>query len=214
VTDVWPRPFKPTLYPIVDVDVCREHRQDPLAVAVACLRGGATVLQLRQKHASGSERMVLADAVVAAAHPLGAAVIVNDRPDIARLAGAAGVHVGQDDLAVADVRRIVGGKAIVGLSTHTAAQIEEGWREEVDYIAVGPIYPTPTKDTGYGARGLDLIRYAARGTDRPVAAIGGITLDRVAEVVAAGATLIAVISGILRGDPEQRTRQFIDLLHV
>jgi thiamine-phosphate pyrophosphorylase len=83
----------------------------------------------------------------------------------------------------------------------------------VDYIAVGPIYGTHTKDAGYTARGLDLIRHAARG-DRAVAAIGGITLERAAEVAAAGATLIAVISDILRGDPERRTRQFIDLLHV
>jgi thiamine-phosphate pyrophosphorylase len=171
------------------------------------------MLQLRQKAAAGADAVALADAVVAAARPFGAAIIVNDRSDIARLAGAAGVHLGQDDLAVADVRRIVGAKAIVGLSTHTAAQIDEGWRDAVDYIAVGPIYGTHTKDTGYTARGLDLIRHAARG-GRRVAAIGGITLERAAEVAAAGATLIAVISDILRGDPERRTRQFIDLLHV
>jgi thiamine-phosphate pyrophosphorylase len=177
------------------------------------LRGGATVLQLRQKNADGAGRLALADAVVAAARPFRASIIVNDRADIAQLSGAAGVHVGQDDLAVADVRRIVGPDAIVGLSTHTAAQVEGAAREAIDYIAVGPIYGTPTKDTGYTARGLDLIRDAVR-SGRPVAAIGGITLERASEVAAAGATLIAVISDVLRGDPERRTRQFIDLLHV
>ena len=213
-----PRPFsrtvtKPTFYPIVDVDVCREHRHDPLNVAIACLRGGARLVQLRQKHARGAEALALADAVVAAAHDFDASIILNDRPDVARLAQAAGVHVGQDDLSIADVRTVIGRDAVVGLSTHNEAQIEQAWREAVDYIAVGPIYGTATKNTGYTARGRDLIRYAARG-DRPVAAIGGITLERTLEVVAAGATLIAVISDILSGDPEQRTRQFIDLLHV
>jgi thiamine-phosphate pyrophosphorylase len=213
VTADWPKPFRPTFYPIVDVDVCRDYRQDPLLVATACLRGGATLLQLRQKHVSDAKALALADAVVAAARDFDASIIVNDRPDIARMAGAAGVHVGQDDLAVEDVRRVVGGDALVGLSTHNEAQIEQAWREAVDYIAVGPIYPTTTKETGYTARGLDLIRFAARG-DRPVAAIGGITLERALDVAAAGATLIAVISDILRGDPEQRARQFVDLLHV
>jgi thiamine-phosphate pyrophosphorylase len=182
-------------------------------VATACLRGGATLLQLRQKQASGASALALADAVVAVAREFGASVIVNDRPDIARLAGAAGVHVGQEDLTVEDVRQVVGREALVGLSTHTEAQIEQSWHEAVDYIAVGPVYVTATKETGYHARGLDLIRYAARG-DRPVAAIGGITLERAIDVAAAGAMLIAVISDILHGDPERRTREFIDLLHV
>ena len=193
--------------------MCREYRQDPREVVAACLRGGATLLQLRHKHARGAEALALADAVVEAARGYGAAVIVNDRADIARLSGAAGVHVGQDDLTVDDVRRVVGKDAIVGLSTHDEAQIDQARDKRIDYIAVGPVYGSSTKDTGYTARGLDLIRYAARGS-QPVAAIGGITLERTGDVVAAGATLIAVISDILRGDPERRTRQFIDLLHV
>jgi thiamine-phosphate pyrophosphorylase len=213
VTVAWPRPSRPIFYPIIDVDVCGEHRHDPLIVATACLRGGATLLQLRQKHESGARALALAEAVVAAARDFDALVIVNDRPDIARLAEAAGVHVGQDDLSVDDVRTVVGATAVVGLSTHNESQVEQARGEAVDYIAVGPIYGTATKETGYTARGLDLVRYAARG-DKPVAAIGGITLERTLEVVAAGAVLIAVISDILRGDPEQRTRQFVDLLHV
>ena len=207
------KPFRPIFYPVIDVDVCREYRLDPLLVATACLRGGATLLQLRQKHESGVRALALAEAVVAAAREFDAQVIVNDRADIARLANAAGVHVGQDDLAVDDVRTVVGASALVGLSTHDESQVEQARNEAVDYIAVGPIYGTVTKETGYAARGLDLIRYAARG-DKPVAAIGGITLERAHEVAGAGAALIAVISDILRGDPERRTRQFVDLLHV
>src|SRR6266511_3651946 len=99
------------------------------------------------------ERLALADAVVAQAHGAGAMVIVNDRADIARLSGADGVHVGQDDLSVEDARRIVGPDAIVGLSTHDEAQIEAAAATTASYIAIGPVYSTSTKDTGYTARG-------------------------------------------------------------
>jgi thiamine-phosphate pyrophosphorylase len=213
VTGVSPKLSEPTFYPIVDADACRAYGHDPLVVATACFRGGATLLQLRQKRARGADALALAGAVVSAARPYGAAVIVNDRADIARLAGAAGVHVGQEDMTVEDVRLVVGPQTLVGLSTHDEAQIDDARKRTVDYIAVGPVYETATKDTGYTPRGLDLVRYAARG-DRAIAAIGGITLDRTREVIAAGATLVVVISDILRGDPERRTRQFIDHLHV
>ena len=129
------------------------------------------------------------------------------------MAGAAGVHVGQDDLGVPEARAIVGAAAIVGLSTHDETQVDAALQSSADYIAVGPVFATATKDTGYDARGLDLVRYAAsRG--KPVVAIGGITLDRVGAVVAAGATGIAVISDVVREDPERRTRQFVEFVHV
>jgi thiamine-phosphate pyrophosphorylase len=203
----------PFFYPIIDTGACREYGHDPLAVALGCLRGGARWLQLRSKDASGAAYATLADAVVAAAHRHGAAVILNDRADIARMAGASGVHVGQDDLPVDAVRTIVGAGAIVGLSTHDERQVDAALESNADYVAVGPVYATGTKDTGYSARGLDLVRYAAQ-RGKPVAAIGGITLARVPEVVAAGASAIAVISDLLRGDPEQRTRQFVEVVHV
>ncbi len=154
--------------------------------------------------------------MVARAHAAGALVIVNDRPDLARLAGADGVHVGQDDLAVDEVRRILGGEAIVGLSTHDAAQVDAAAGTSASYVAVGPIYGTATKETGYSARGLDLVRHAARtlggGAGTPVVAIGGITLDRAPEVLAAGAASVAVISDLLRGDPELAVRTFRERL--
>lgn len=204
------------LYPILDTDLCRERRLEPLAVVAAFLAGGARFLQLRDKNPSTGARLALAEAVVARAHAAGARVIVNDRPDIARLSGADGVHVGQDDLSVDEVRRIVGDTAIVGLSTHDAAQVEAAMRTRATYISVGPIYGTSTKETGYAARGLDLVRRALRqsaGQARiPIVAIGGITLARAPEVIAAGATSVAVISDLLVGDPAERVRAFLAAL--
>jgi thiamine-phosphate pyrophosphorylase len=196
------------LYTIIDTDVCRERGVDPLAHARACLRGGAKLLQVRQKSGSSAALLDLARAVVAAAREHGAAVVVNDRADLARLAGAAGVHVGQNDLAVDDVRRIVGPDAIVGISTHDEAQVDGAAAGTATYVAVGPIYGTGTKETGYGARGLGLVRYAA-GRTKPVVAIGGITLERAPALAAAGAAALAVIGDLFAtGDPEQRVRDY------
>ena len=200
----------PRLYPILDIDLCRERRLEPLAVLAAFLAGGARFLQLRDKTPSSGERLRCAGDVVAHAHAAGARLIVNDRADIARLSGADGVHVGQDDLSVEEARRILGPDAIIGLSTHDEAQIAEAARTSATYIAVGPIYGTATKDTGYTARGLDLVRKAGQA-GRPVVAIGGITLDRVEEVLAAGASSVAVISDLLTGDdPAARVRAFLE----
>jgi thiamine-phosphate pyrophosphorylase len=197
------------LYPIIDPDVCRARGLDPAAMARACLAGGALLLQLRCKSTPGVTFLALAERLVLEARPYGAALIVNDRADIARLSGAAGVHVGQEDLPVDDVRAVAGATAVVGLSTHDRRQVDEAVAGRATYVAVGPIFGTVTKDTGYAARGLDLVRYAA-GRGKPVVAIGGITLDRVDRVVEAGASAVAVIGDLLAGgDPEARTREFI-----
>jgi thiamine-phosphate pyrophosphorylase len=201
----------PRLYPILDIDLCRERGIEPLALLAAFLAGGARFIQLRDKASAGAARVAMADQVVRLAHAAGARVVINDRADIARMTGADGVHVGQDDLAVEDVRRIVGPDAIVGLSTHDEAQIDAAARTSATYIAAGPIYGTATKDTGYTARGLDLVRRAAR-IGRPVVAIGGITLERAPEVLAAGAASVAVISGLLTDDPVQTVRAFLHRL--
>lgn len=197
------------LYPIIDTGVCIAAGQDPAAVADACLAGGARILQLRDKTGSSAAFLALADRLAQRVRAFDALLVVNDRADIARLSGASGVHVGQDDLDVADVRRIVGSAAVVGISTHDEAQIDAALETDATYVAVGPIFGTATKDTGYSARGLDLIRYAAnRG--KPIVAIGGITLDRVQSVLEAGAAGLAVISDLLTtGDPEARTRAFL-----
>lgn len=199
------------LYAIVDVPLCRERHLDPLAVLDAFLAGGARLIQLRDKSPSSRDRLILADAAVARVHAAAGRLIVNDRADIARLSGADGVHVGQEDLSVADVRAVLGAEAIVGISTHDAEQIDAALQTTATYLAVGPIYGTATKDTGYTARGLALVAHAASGRT-PVVAIGGITRDNAPEVLAAGAASVAVISDLLRGDPETTVRRFTQRL--
>ena len=199
----------PAFYPIIDTGVCASRGIDPAAAAAACFRGGARLLQLRQKRGDGGALLALADRVAAIAREHDALLVVNDRADIARLSGAAGVHVGQDDLGVADVRSILGPAAIVGLSTHDEAQVDQALGTPATYLAVGPIFQTQTKDTGYTARGLDLVRYAS-GRGKPVVAIGGITLDGARLALTAGATSVAVIGDLFAGgDLEARTRAFV-----
>jgi thiamine-phosphate pyrophosphorylase len=202
-------PALPFLYPIIDTGIGTAKRLDPVTLADAYLEAGARILQLRDKNASSAESLALADRIVEKASRQGAVVIINDRADIARLSGAAGVHVGQDDMGIPDVRRLVGPEFIVGVSTHDEPQIDEALASDATYIAVGPIFSTATKETGYTARGLDLVRYAAnRG--KPVVAIGGITVERAASVLEAGATGLAVITDLLSGaGPGHRTRGFI-----
>jgi thiamine-phosphate pyrophosphorylase len=146
----------------------------------------------------------------------GALVIVNDRADIARGAGASGVHVGQEDLSPAAVRRILGDQALVGLSTHTAAQLEGALAQPISYLAIGPVFQTDTKRTGREAFGLDGVRARAntpRSRGLPVVAIGGITLDRAASVMNAGANAVAVIADLLAGgDPRARVAAYMRVL--
>jgi thiamine-phosphate pyrophosphorylase len=141
---------------------------------------------------------------------------VNDRADLARLSGAAGVHVGQDDLTPAAVRRLLGPDAIVGYSTHSTDQFDAALLEPVSYIAVGPVFGTSTKETGYEAVGLELVSAAAaRAQGRPLVTIGGITLDRVADLIAAGTSAVAVIADLLAGnDPAKRVAAYIRVLNV
>ena len=200
------------MYPIVDVDLCRMRGFDPAAVASAFLRGGARVLQVRQKSGSHAALLAVTRAAVSEGERLRARIIVNDRADIAAMAGAAGVHVGQQDLAPADVRRIAGDDLAVGLSTHSTTQVDEALAQGAAYVAVGPVFRTRTKETGYDPRGLDLVRYAAR-TGTPIVAIGGITLARAPSVLEAGAASVAVISDLLvSGDPEGRLREYMAAL--
>lgn len=198
------------LYPIVDSDVCAARGLSPAAVAEAFVAAGARLLQLRVKGAAARDFLVLAQSVVAAARRHGASVIVNDRADIGRMAGADGIHVGQEDLAPALVRTVFP-DAVIGLSTHDEPQIDAALQSDADYIAVGPIFATGTKDTGYSARGLGLVAYAA-GRGKPVVAIGGITLATAPQVLDAGASAVAVISDLLAGDPGERVRLFLGAL--
>lgn len=206
----------PPLYAVCDADAGAQAGWTLPDLAAALLDGGATMLQLRAKQAGSRDFLAATDAVMARATAYGAMVIVNDRADVARLAGAAGVHVGQEDLAPADVRRVIGADAVLGLSTHTPSQLEQAVIEPVNYVAIGPVFGTATKDTGYDAVGLELVRRAAaiaRPAGLPVVAIGGITLERAGDVIAAGATSVAVIGDLLVGNaPAARARAFLERL--
>ena len=201
---------------IVDAECAAEAGWTPVDLADAYLRGGARFLQLRAKTMSTAAMLDAASAIVSRAHRAGAILIVNDRADVAHLADADGVHLGQDDLSARDARRVVGDRAIVGVSTHTIAQLERALDEPISYVAIGPVFATATKDAGYRALGLDLVRAAAERAGRreiPLVAIGGITIETARAVVDAGAAAIAVIADLLvGGDPEARMRAFSERL--
>jgi thiamine-phosphate pyrophosphorylase len=175
----------------------------------AALRGGVDLVQLREKDPSFDDHALLEAARVfrAAADAHGALFVLNDRPDLAAAAQADGVHVGQDDMPVAEARALVGEDVLLGRSTHTPQQVDDAAVADVDYFAVGPVHATPTKP-GRPAVGLELIRYAARAP-RPVPwfAIGGIDQSNVDTVVAAGATRIVVVRALTESsDPEATAR--------
>jgi thiamine-phosphate pyrophosphorylase len=163
----------------------------------AALSGGVDMVQLRDKHASDSELLRAAELFRRLCDGHGALFWLNDRPDLAEAAGADGVHVGQEDMPVAEVRRLVGPDVLVGLSTHSPEQLAAALGSEADEISVGPVYATPTKE-GRPAAGLDYVRHAAHVADpgRPWFAIGGIDQGNVQEVVAAGAGRIVVVRAI------------------
>jgi len=209
----------PRLYAVIDADVAAAHGWTVNDLARACLDGGATCLQLRAKARSLQWTLDAADAIVSMAGAA-ALVIVNDRADVARLSGAGGVHLGQDDLLPRDARRVLGDQGCIGLSTHTPEQVDRAIAEPIDYVAVGPVYATATKDAGYDAVGHELIRYAsARARSNveraalPIVAIGGITLDRAAAAIAAGASSVAVISDLVAGgNPRGRVKTMVERL--
>jgi thiamine-phosphate pyrophosphorylase len=205
----------PRLYVIVDVEVAGRAGWTPRDLTDAYLSGGARLLQLRAKTLPSGAFLDLARELASLARTAGARLIVNDRADVAVLAAAAGVHVGQDDLPPHDVRTIAGESSLVGLSTHTREQIEEAVTSPISYFAIGPVYATGTKATGYDSVGLEAVAHAAargRSAGLPVAAIGGITLATAPAVIAAGAATVAVITDLLTEDPEARVRDYLAAL--
>jgi thiamine-phosphate pyrophosphorylase len=184
----------------------------------AAVSGGVDVVQLREKHLADDELVAVANAVRALCERLGALLIVNDRPVVAREAGADGVHVGQADMPVAEVRELVGPNMLIGLSTHAPAEIDaavatgEDGEPAVDYIGVGPIHSTPTKP-GRPAVGLELVRYAAGHARVPFFAIGGLDAGNVQEAIAAGASRVCVLRAIAdAADPERAARELRERL--
>lgn len=191
--------------------LCTDARHatgDLAEFADAALRGGVDVIQLRDKSLEALDELAALEILGAAARRHGALLAVNDRADIALAAGADVLHLGQGDLPVAQARRIVGDHVVIGRSTHDADQALAAAQEPgVDYFCTGPCWPTPTKP-GRSAPGLDLVRSTATANPgRPWFAIGGIDLERVPEVVAAGADRIVVVRAITEAsDPESAAR--------
>ncbi len=197
------RLLRARLYLVCDAHPGGRELSDVLRAALA---GGVDVVQLRDKQLGDEELTTLAGEAAALCARLGALFVVNDRPHVAAAAGADGVHVGQDDLPVAEVRRLVGPDMVIGLSTHAPAEVEGADPELVDYIGVGPVHATPTKP-GRPAVGLELVAYAAAHARLPFFAIGGIDERTLPAVVAAGAERVAAVRAIADdADPERAAR--------
>jgi thiamine-phosphate pyrophosphorylase len=197
----------PRLYVILDAGMLTE----PASELTKKLTGaGVKLLQYRAKDAGARELWAESRAVAEVARRANCTFIVNDRPDVAYLAGADGVHVGQDDLDVEQARKVIGADRWVGVSTHSLEQFQSAADTSADYIAVGPIFQTSSKANPDPVVGTDLLRRVRGLSEKPIVAIGGITLARAAEVLEAGADSVAVISDILKSkDPAAMAREFI-----
>jgi thiamine-phosphate pyrophosphorylase len=168
--------------------------------------GGVDVVQLREKHLEDDELAAVGNAMRALCERIGALLIINDRPLVAREAGAHGVHVGQDDMPVAEARELIGPDMLIGLSTHAPHEIEAESARAADYIAVGPVHETPTKP-GRSAVGLELVRHAAAHAPKPFFAIGGLDAGNLGDVLEAGARRAVVLRAIADArDPEAAAR--------
>lgn len=200
----------PKIYPITDARLSGLTHAEQLA---RLADGGATLVQLREKHASPREFYRQAEEALRVARARGVRVIINDRADIALALGADGVHLGQDDLDPRAARHLLGDRFVVGYSTHNVAQAIEAARLPVDYVAVGPVFQTSSKerpDPVVGLEGVAAVR-AAVGT-LPLVAIGGITRETARSVLEAGADSVALIGALVGGTPSdiaRRTRDFL-----
>jgi thiamine-phosphate pyrophosphorylase len=201
--------FPQPLYPIADVVAGR----DALALVDAILAGGARFLQLRAKDLPTGELVALARTVQARAARAGAQLIVNDRADVARLIGAAGVHLGQDDLPPSAARAMLGAEAVIGWSTHDRGQVDAALRSgAIDYLAFGPIFATGSKRNPDPVQGVSELAAVRARCALPLVAIGGIGEDNIADVLGAGADAVAVIGAIAgAADAAAATRRLLDL---
>jgi thiamine-phosphate pyrophosphorylase len=197
------------VYALADDDPRWPH--SPRAQIDAAIAGGASAVQLRLKHTPDRDALELARWAVQRARPCGVLVIVNDRFDLADLADADGVHLGQDDLAPERIPTEVRARRIVGLSTHDEDQMHRSLTAPVDYVAFGPIFGTASKDSPYTPRGIERLRRAVPAARRPLIAIGGIDAENIDAVARSGACAAAVISAIAAArDPQQATRDLAD----
>jgi thiamine-phosphate pyrophosphorylase len=199
----------PKLYVILDAALIPSNKSE-IGLATELADAGVRLLQYRNKTAPARDLFERSRELAAALVPRRVSFLVNDRPDVAALAGADGVHVGQDDLEVESARRVVGAEKWVGVSTHNLQQFQEAASSSADYIAIGPVFSTLSKTNPDPVVGVELLREVRRLTEKPIVAIGGISLERAAEVLEAGADSIAVISGIMNAtDPAESAQQYL-----
>lgn len=198
----------PHLYVILDSALLKKT---PRESAEEFAEAGVRLMQYRDKSAPARELLRSSRELVRCVARYGASMIVNDRPDVAKLAGANGVHVGQDDLEPAQTREIVGAEMLVGVSSHNVEQFQQAAATSADYIAVGPIFATKSKGNPDPVVGIELIRRVRPLTQKPIVAIGGITLETAKQVIEAGADSVAVIGDILNAPgPVARARAYLD----
>jgi thiamine-phosphate pyrophosphorylase len=200
----------PRLYVILDsalltipVEDCAQEFAD----------AGVRLLQYRAKDVPALNMLNVSRTLASLLVPRGVSFIVNDRPDIAILAEATGVHVGQEDLGVESARELVGKEKLVGVSTHNLEQFQAAAETSADYITIGPVFATSSKVNPDPVVGTEFIRRVRELSDKPIVAIGGITLENAASVIVAGADCVAVISDILRApDRGRRAKQYLEIL--
>jgi thiamine-phosphate pyrophosphorylase len=186
--------------------LCTPDRPDLETFLDACIAGGVDVVQLRDKHLDARPLIERARLARRVCHDSGVPFILNDRPDLALDVEADGVHVGQDDAPAALARRMLGADAIVGLSTHSPAELDASTREPVDYVSAGPIEPTPTKP-GRPGTGLEYVAYARANASRPFYVTGGVTPETVPAIAAAGARRFVVVRWLTEAeDPKANAR--------
>jgi thiamine-phosphate pyrophosphorylase len=186
----------PRVYPILDSDALASRGIVMETAAAAFLEGGAGILQIRHKGHWSRDTFASAKRIAALCRETGAQFVINDRADFALLLDA-GLHIGQDDLAPRDARKLMGSEPMVGFSSHHAEQLCAAGGEPVDYVALGPIFATASKLNPDPAVGLEELRRCRALIEKPLVAIGGITLENALEVWKAGADSVAVIAGLL-----------------
>ena len=201
----------PRLYAIIDP--ARAGGRLPVVAARELLSAGVRLIQFRDKHASSRQLYETCVELRGLLRDSGCSLIVNDRADVARATDAEGVHLGQSDLPVEMARRVLAPDQWIGWSTHSLDQVVEADRTTADYIAFGPIFPTASKENPDPVVGLEGLREARRATGKPLVAIGGITLRKASEVLAAGADSVAVIGDLLNApDIQERAREFLSVV--
>lgn len=202
----------PRLYVILDAGLMKGSTEE---TAKQLIEEGVRILQYRSKGGTAREMLEVSRSVAAIAVEGHATFFVNDRPDVGYLSGASGVHVGQTDLSVEAARAVIGANKWIGVSTHNEAQFRTAINTSADYVAVGPIFSTSSKENPDPVVGTEFIRRMRGLTAKPMVAIGGIRLERAAEVIEAGADSVAVMSDILTAEnPRTRARQFLEKLQT